>query len=416
MYLFLNFKNTDTDPLYTGSGSSNGTVQVSFVYGNDSGALAPDDDQNDPAIGSAWNIEAAVEPVNNENEWSVADPALTASGATWQLTPANNNTEVIGTGDAANITFSFANIISFTPPGNTQMTVLFSGFKKDDNIDYNDAVFTLNIVKLSAPAVRGILDFYSDQPRIDVFDPVDEITIDLSWTMYYVDKVTLFSTLPELSPTDFSYPNPQPVKKDSTSFTLSVSDITESMAITFTLQAFDANGNYLDSMQFTFLIQFNLFRDAAQKDYPTVLIGSKLWMAANLDYETPGGKSILFPSFEATYGRYYMLDDALKHIPHGWRLPSTDDWNDLRSFYENPDPSLLAGGSSGFNAELGGSIMSGWEGHGHYGRYWTCTPASSPGTFHMFSIDNLGSIKFGWQYPFNLVPVRYVKSKAKTKI
>src|ERR1700752_1278913 len=60
--LFLNFKNIGTAALYSGDKKWTETprVTVMFVYGSTSGALAPDDDPDQPAIGSAWRIEGGI--------------------------------------------------------------------------------------------------------------------------------------------------------------------------------------------------------------------------------------------------------------------------------------------------------------------------------------------------------------------
>jgi uncharacterized protein (TIGR02145 family) len=101
------------------------------------------------------------------------------------------------------------------------------------------------------------------------------------------------------------------------------------------------------------------------------------------------------------YGRLYTWEAALRGCPSlgdGWRLPTDDEWRQMAKHYggvsEDSDDkgkvayqALLAGGTSGFNALLGG----GRSDDGRYARleahgfYWTASemdPAS--GWFYNF--------------------------------
>jgi hypothetical protein len=64
--------------------------------------------------------------------------------------------------------------------------------------------------------------------------------------------------------------------------------------------------------------------------YKTVTIGTQIWMAENLNYETTN--SYCYdddPSNCSKYGRLYTWAAATKACPIGWHLPSDDEWNTL---------------------------------------------------------------------------------------
>ena len=117
----------------------------------------------------------------------------------------------------------------------------------------------------------------------------------------------------------------------------------------------------------------------------------KQWTTDNLKVETAG--SYCYGDTEVNcrrYGRLYTWESAQRgcqSLGTGWRLPTEDEWRRLAKHYggvrEDSDDSgkaaytaLLIGGSSGFNALLGG----GWgSDDGQYARleahgfYWTAS-------------------------------------------
>ena len=128
----------------------------------------------------------------------------------------------------------------------------------------------------------------------------------------------------------------------------------------------------------------------------------KQWMTHNLDVNTV--PSYCYEDAELNcrqYGRLYTWESARRvcqSLGEGWRLPTDDDWRQMAKHYggvsEDSDDrgkvaykALLAGGSSGFNAVLGG----GRSDDGQYARleaygfYWTAT-----------EID----LASGWSYNF----------------
>ena len=417
--LFLNIKNTGATNLYTGSSMWGGNPQVvvTFIYGSTSGALAPDD-ENAPVIGSAWNILGSLY-IDQTSGWQISNPTITGVDPhpKWLIRPSNTNQALLGTGANSNITFDFSQIVSQTPPGHTQMTVMFTGFMKDDTTFYDDQVFTVDIVKQNPPPTRGMINFFGEQPIIMVNQPTDSIEIPLRWGMFDVASIHLITNYPGMEAKIKNYPNPQPLAYDN--FEVVIPGATNSAGIFCTIQAFDGNGSYLNSLQFTAFIQANFFYDTRDnKCYPITQIGNKIWMAANLDFEAPSGSSFYAgnPTYEAQYGRLYDLKSAQTTIPIGWRLPTQEDWNDLiansgstpQEAYHN----LIDGGQSTFNAQLGGKINNSGTSSQitTYGFYWTSTPKSSSDTLYAGFSSNSSTVSVEATNPNNYqCSVRYVK-------
>lgn len=418
--LFLNIKNTGATNLYTGTNMWTGNPQVivTFIYGSTSGALAPDNDKNSPLIGSAWNILGSLY-IDQTAGWQITNPSNTgvAPHPKWIMNPANTNQAILGTGANANVTFDFSKIVSQTPPGHTQMVVQFTGFMKDDNTHYDDHVFTVDIVKQEAPPTRGMINFFGEQPIITINEPSENIEIPLRWAMFDVDSINLITSYPGMNAVIRNYPNPQPLAYDNAQIT--IPGATNSAGLFCTIQAFDGNGSYLNSLQFTAFIQANFFYDTRDnKVYPVVQIGNKIWMASNLDYNAPSGSDFYAgnSAYESQYGRLYNLQTAQSNIPAGWRLPTQDDWNDLisesGSTPQQAYTALLAGGSSGFNAQLGGSINNSGSSSQItvYGFYWTSTPKTASESYYAGFSSNSSSVSTAASNPNNyMCSVRYVK-------
>jgi uncharacterized protein (TIGR02145 family) len=144
-------------------------------------------------------------------------------------------------------------------------------------------------------------------------------------------------------------------------------------------------------------------RSAEDRNVPGTVYSSrrmpdgKQWMTENLNVHT--GRSYCYDDAELNcrrYGRLYTWESArqgCRSLGDGWRLPTNDEWRQLAKHYggvrDDSDDggkaaykALMIGGSSGFNAVLGGGRAS----DGQYARleahgfYWTASesgPASA---------------------------------------
>jgi uncharacterized protein (TIGR02145 family) len=125
----------------------------------------------------------------------------------------------------------------------------------------------------------------------------------------------------------------------------------------------------------------------------------KQWTTHNLNVNTV--PSYCYEDSELNcrqYGRLYTWESARRgcqSLGDGWRLPTDDEWRQMAKRYggvgEDSDDSgraaykaLLIGGSSGFNALLGGGRDAGGSQYARleaHGFYWTASesdPASAP--------------------------------------
>jgi uncharacterized protein (TIGR02145 family) len=387
--LYLTLKNTGATSLAAGGQRfGNPRVLVSFVYGNTSGALAPT--TYDPSVGaqygSAWKITSGISSA--QLPWTATDPTYVSQDHTpqWTLTPSPSNMTLLGAAATAqaNVTFTFSNVVTFAPTGHTQMLVLCTGFAKDATTLYDPHLFVLDIVKVDAPPTRGLLSFFGPDPVIPVSDPTSQISIPLRWSMFDVASVQLLSSS-ALAPAQnkaYAVP-PKPVDYDSSTVVLPAPS--SSQAIFFTLQAFDAGHGYLNSQQFTAYAQVSYVTDTSGHVYPIALFGNTYWMLANYQLATPGSYDYGdIPANEATYGRLY--DPAvLTQPPPGWQVPTVADWNALFGGFgtvKQAYAALIAGGRSGFNAQLGGqrtgpSSDPQWAMQYQYGIYWAAGSMSA---------------------------------------
>ncbi len=125
----------------------------------------------------------------------------------------------------------------------------------------------------------------------------------------------------------------------------------------------------------------------------------KFWLTQNLDCEVPGSYCYENNSDNCVdYGRLYTYEAAQEgcaQLGEGWHLPSIEEWENLADSYgglSNKDNvgaggdaynALIAGGSSGFNALLGGAWLTRFDNQeksflrlDSHGFYWSSTEGS----------------------------------------
>lgn len=126
------------------------------------------------------------------------------------------------------------------------------------------------------------------------------------------------------------------------------------------------------------------------KTYKTVKIGSQVWMAENLNYESSGsfceGNK---PENCEDYGRLYTWSVAGYVCPDGWHLPSFEEWQTLI---------MATGGASKARKAL--KSTSGWyeglDGSDSYG--FAAYPAGYAGNYRdeLFFVDDDGGYAHFW--------------------
>jgi uncharacterized protein (TIGR02145 family) len=140
--------------------------------------------------------------------------------------------------------------------------------------------------------------------------------------------------------------------------------------------------------------------------YSNRMAHGKEWMKRNLDVNT--APSYCYEDADVNcrrYGRLYTWESAQRvcqSLGDGWRLPADDEWRRLAKQYggvsqDSDDKgkaaykALSAGGSSGFNAVLGGGRSE----DGQYARleahgfYWTASQ-SDPGHGYYYNFGRGG--------------------------
>jgi len=419
--LFLNLKNISDEALSSDGAGGSPEVQVSFVYGDTSGALAPDDG----SAGSAWGIKVSVPSA--QQGWGGFPPTGPTGSEPphWTLRPSGTNKTLLGPArsDTANATFAFSNIASLTPFGHTQMIVFCTGFRKDAKTAYTDHLYVLDIVKQDPPLTRGLLSFHADHAVMEVSDPKVGPSIQLHWGMFYVSKVLLIASTPAAAagvvagsngreqrlPITTSYPNLKPL--DYGAAELKLPRLHTSQPIFLTLQAYDSAGTYLNGLQFTAYAELQYVVDAGGRAYRTALIGDTYWMLEDWAFDTDG--SWIYgdgSTVDPSRGRMYDWEAAQAHVPDGWALPDNDDWNALNAQYgggEEAFRALIAGGTSHFDAQLGGqrTLEPAYDGIGDYGYYW----AAEGHVCAQFSAES-SSLSTGTAIdPGYAISVRYVR-------
>lgn len=411
--LFLNIKNTGKEPLYKAEPGETDwpetpQVTVSFIYGTTSGALASNDDPSSPQIGSAWNIDAKVS-ISDGNTWNTENPNSSANALVWQLNPIKNpikaqRLDILGVDVNSNITFSFSDIVSLTPIGHTNMTISFNSFYKDKDTPYDPFIIVLDINKINPPATRGIIDFFSPHPHLEIRNLQDPVFAHFRWSLFQVHKTRLSNLeFPsKIPPKEKIYSPDEPLQYVDNE-KVELKDFDTSQNLTFNLEAFDGDLNPLNSKQFTIHLKSNFFVDPRDgQKYPTVVINGKTWMAHNMNFDTRGG-NVPYSGFDINredFGYLYNWQAAKEATPDGWHLPLDSEWEELINFFgdgKNAYAALIEGGSKGFNASLGGWGEFESGGNIKYqdksptgvGYYWSNSPSRSGTAFFTKFINEL---------------------------
>lgn len=120
--------------------------------------------------------------------------------------------------------------------------------------------------------------------------------------------------------------------------------------------------------------------------YKTVKIGSKTWMAENLNYKMPG--STCYENNDENckkYGKLYTFGAAVKACPAGWHLPDDQEWTMFKTFIEDSDGKEAAwvslksrdkwDGSDryGFDVVPAGKATDGFYDLGVSAHFWSAT-------------------------------------------
>ncbi|MCL1966477.1 MAG: fibrobacter succinogenes major paralogous domain-containing protein [Fibromonadales bacterium] len=168
--------------------------------------------------------------------------------------------------------------------------------------------------------------------------------------------------------------------------------------------------------------QFTDSRDG--KKYKTVKIGTKIWMAKNLNYNANGSKCYNNqPANCDKYGRLYNWGAAKSVCPKGWHLPSNNEWDELYRFADGTSGteslyiSKTAGkylkSANGFSAQLGGIGYYGdkFDNAGLGGFWWSADEYDHDSyayNRHVVSADNVAY----WSYndKSSLFSVRCLKN------
>ncbi|MBE0648660.1 MAG: fibrobacter succinogenes major paralogous domain-containing protein [Bacteroidales bacterium] len=109
------------------------------------------------------------------------------------------------------------------------------------------------------------------------------------------------------------------------------------------------------------------FTDARDgQQYAYVVIGSQIWMAQNLNYQT--ANSYWYDDNSANgdiYGRLYTWEEALTVCPSGWHLPSDNEWKTLGMALGMSQGEADSTGFQGTDQGKKMKAISGWNSNGN---------------------------------------------------
>jgi uncharacterized protein (TIGR02145 family) len=160
---------------------------------------------------------------------------------------------------------------------------------------------------------------------------------------------------------------------------------------------------------------FIIASSVSGQNFKSIKIGNQVWMAENLNVYVPGSWTYNDnPENGEKYGRLYTWDAALKACPPGWHLPTDKEWQTLIDNLGGEDiagKQLKPGGTSGFNATLGGlTDVGNYRLLNTYGTYWTSSSYDTDHAWYIYitaSTSLITKTYFRKNYGFS---VRYVKN------
>lgn len=210
--LYLSLSNITDKGLFSGSKSKGIPVaKIWFIYGTDSGCLAP---SYIPSALSAPPASTALANniacfVNNQqgNNWQVLQslPDPKASTPTWEISPNSGASPIIGTGAGNTVSFDFQNIISHNDPGTTLVYIQFTGFWRDDNTPYIDETFSFPLIMQNGPFISSFSGKIGDDGNLSLsWQTQNASSVEASWTASKLDPSSSTPILPPLAPTGYT--------------------------------------------------------------------------------------------------------------------------------------------------------------------------------------------------------------------
>lgn len=141
------------------------------------------------------------------------------------------------------------------------------------------------------------------------------------------------------------------------------------------------------------------------KTYKTIKIGDQIWMAENLAFYVDSGCWAYNNEQDSVfkYGYLYNWETAQNICPDGWRLPSKEDFEELKRYLKDNDfdvyNSLVQGGSTGFNANLEGGRIDEADFFNlkfHRSQFWSYTEhyTNYGWSFYLSKLDKTGMLMY----------------------
>lgn len=146
------------------------------------------------------------------------------------------------------------------------------------------------------------------------------------------------------------------------------------------------------------------------KIYKTIKIGEQWIMAENVAYRPLQGNFWAYDNDTgnvAIYGYLYDWETAKRIAPDGWHLPSKEEWIKFRKslggkravwkYSQIVYKQILKGGSSGFNATLGGLLDCNGKFRylGEQADFWSASDSRYDGPWHFGVNSNKAGVPHG---------------------